>query len=265
MQVWCFCTADKIQYLMMVNLHLLLGCMLFLWRVPWLGMTESRHLWHLWHLWMHLYVRLLQPPMKTQPDLNSHIAFGPAPVTFVLCHHWAADQQFLFVLHSRTISSISDYCTLYVQQFLRPCPFLKGATTTLSCLVWNSLGSWKETWQQTISHLFIWYCPKPSPSDVSFLPVQSTRDGTYRNGARLSWCAALILFAHRNLQSTSSRPVTGLVRYLTCDTYGIVVMFSCLVVHFRKNFPAICWYMGRQEPRGFRFFWCVYQCLSTSP
>ena len=65
----------------------------------------------------------------------------------------------LFVLHSRTISSINDYCTLYVQQFLRPCPFLKGATTTLSCLVWNSLGSWKETWQQTISHLFIWYCP----------------------------------------------------------------------------------------------------------
>ena len=117
----------------------------------------------------------------------------------------------------------------------------------------------------TLVHLVLSIGPKPSPSDVSFLPVQSTRDGTYRNGPRPSWCAALILFAHRNLQSTSSRPVTGLVRHLTCDTYGIVVMFSCLVVHFRKNFPAICWYMGRQEPRGFRFFWCVYQCLSTSP
>ena len=150
-----------------------------------------------------------------------------------------------------------------MQDFFLPVSFLLKESNNTFALCLEHSWLVERTCQQTISHLSIG--PKPSPSDVSFLPVQSTRDGTYRNGARPSWCAALILFAHRNLQSTSSRPVTGLVRHLTCDTYGIVVMFSCLVVHFRKNFPAICWYMGRQEPRGFRFFWCVYQCLSTSP
>ena len=70
-----------------------------------------------------------------------------------------------------------------MQDFFWPVSFLLKESNNTFALCLEHSWLVERTCQQTISHLSIG--PKPNQSDVSFLPVQSKRVGTCRDGGDL--------------------------------------------------------------------------------